>query len=115
VVVRDDSMRPELVPGDRLWVDPRPGRPFARGDVVVLRDPETPGRLLVKRVVGVAGDRPSRGTPLPEGSVYLEGDNPGMSRDSRAFGPAPLRAVVGLVWFRYAPATRRGPLTTKFK
>jgi signal peptidase I len=108
-------MRPELAPGDRLWVDPRPGRSFARGDVVVLGDPETPGRLLVKRVVGLAGDRPGPGTSVPEGNVYLEGDNPDLSRDSRAFGPVPLDAVVGLVWFRYAPADRRGPLTTKFK
>jgi signal peptidase I len=115
VVVRDDSMRPELAPGDRLWVDPRPGRPLVRGDIVVVRDPETPGRLLVKRLVGLAGDRPALGTPIPEGSVYLEGDNPGVSRDSRAFGPVPRLAVVGLAWFRYAPAERRGPLTAKFK
>ena len=115
MVVRDDSMRPELAPGDRLWVDPRPGRPFVRGDVVVLRDPETPGRLLVKRVTGLAGDRPGPGTSVPEGSVYLEGDNPDLSRDSRAFGPVPLGVVVGLAWFRYAPADRRAALTTKSK
>jgi len=115
VVVRDDSMRPGLAPGDRLWVDPRPGRPLVLGDIVVLRDPEAPGRLLVKRIVGLEGDRPGLGAPLPEGSVYLEGDNPDLSRDSRSFGPVRLRTIVGLVWFRYAPASRRGPLTTKFK
>jgi signal peptidase I len=115
VVVRDESMRPELAPGDRLWVDPRPGRSFVRGDIVVLRDPETPGRFLVKRVVGLAGDRPGPGATLPEGTVYLEGDNPDRSRDSRAFGPVPLAAVLGLAWFRYAPAARRRALTTKFK
>jgi signal peptidase I len=115
VVVRDDSMRPELAPGDRLWVDPRPGRPLARGEIVVFRDPETPGRLLVKRVVGLGGDRPVPGPAFPGGSVYVEGDNPGASRDSRTFGPVPRGAVVGVAWFRYAPAARRGPLTTKFK
>jgi hypothetical protein len=108
-------MRPALAPGDRLWVDPRPGRPLALGDIVVAHDPESPGRLLVKRVAGLAGDRPGAGTPLPEGSVYLQGDNPGASRDSRAFGPVPLGAVVGLAWFRYAPTARRGALTMKFK
>jgi signal peptidase I len=115
VVVRDDSMRPELAPGDRLWVDPRPGRPLARGDIVVFRDPEAPGRLLVKRVVGLGDDRPPFGNTLREGIVYLEGDNPNVSRDSRTFGPVPRHAVVGLAWFRYAPAARRGLLTTKFK
>jgi signal peptidase I len=115
VVVRDESMAPVLAPGDRLWVDPRPGRPFERGDIVVLRDPETPGRLLVKRVVGLAGDRPGSAEPLPAGTVYLEGDNPDRSRDSRAFGPVPLGSLVGLAWFRYSPAARRKALTMKFK
>jgi mitochondrial inner membrane protease subunit 1 len=108
-------MRPELAPGDRLWVDPRPGRPLALGDIAVFRDPETPGRLLVKRVVGLAGDRSGPGTPLPEGSVYVEGDNLCASRDSRTFGPVPQGAVVGVAWYRYAPAARRGLLTAKFK
>ena len=47
VIVHDDSMRPHFWPGDRLYLDPKPGRPFRAGDVVALRDPEAPGRLLL--------------------------------------------------------------------
>jgi signal peptidase I len=108
-------MRPTLVPGDRVYVDPRPGRPFARGDIVVVRDPEEPGRFLVKRVDAVTGDRPREGGLIPAEAVFLVGDNPGPSRDSRHFGPVDRRWIVGLVWFRYAPSSRRGPPIGTFK
>ena len=68
--VAGGSMAPTLLPGDqvfvsrmaygvrlpftRLTVQARPGP--LRGDVVVLDDPRHPGRRLVGRVVGVAGD-----------------------------------------------------------
>lgn len=110
VIVRDDSMRPTLLPGDRLWIDPRPGRPYARGDLIVARDPERPGRLVVKRVAAVGGEMaPGLGT-LPPHTVYAVGDNPGPSRDSRQFGPLPEDRIAGVAWFRYAPPARRGPL-----
>ncbi len=108
VVVRNESMRPALEPGDRLLVDPRAYARAApaRGDLVVLPDPERPDRLLVKRVVGVAGDAdPGRGT-VPAGHVTVAGDNPA-GRDSRRFGPVPLDRLAGRVWFRYLPAGRR--------
>ncbi len=109
VVVRDDSMRPEFEPGDHLYVDPRSGRSLERGDVVAARDPERPDRLLLKRVAALAGEPRPDGGVVPPGSVYLLGDRADASRDSRSFGPVPLAALVGVVWFRYAPAARRGP------
>jgi len=115
VRVRDDSMRPTLVPGDRLYVDPRPARPLAPGDVVVARDPERPGRLLVKRVgVAPATLDPGRERP-PNRTVYLVADSPGPGRDSRHFGPVDASAIVGVAWFRYAPASRRGSVAVTFK
>lgn len=105
-------MRPGFAPGDRLWVDPRPDRPLARGDVVALRDPETPGRLLLKRVAALAGEPGPEGPAIPPGTVYVLGDLRSHSRDSRAFGPVPIDAVVGVAWFRYAPADRRGPVAS---
>lgn len=103
-------MRPAFLPGDRLYVDPTPGRPLAAGDVVVARDPERPGHLLLKRIAatpdGAGGARPSP----PEGQLDLVGDNAAASRDSRQFGSVPSSAVVGLAWFRYAPPGRRAHL-----
>ena len=111
-MVRDDSMRPTLIPGDRLWVDPRPARQgrFARGEIVVARDPDGSGRHLLKRVVGLADDPIGDGRRVPDGSVYLEGDDRERSRDSRTFGPVALDAILAVAWFRYFPADRRGPI-----
>lgn len=57
------SMRPTLVPGDRVLVDKVSGmwRPLRRGDVIVFDatdvwSPETDGVLVVKRIVGLPGD-----------------------------------------------------------
>jgi signal peptidase I len=105
--VADESMSPALLPGDRLWVDTawfsrEPPRP---GDVVVVRDPEEHGRLLLKRVSSVELD--ARGAPV---RVRVLGDLKERSRDSRAFGPVACADLVGLAWYRYAPADRAGPL-----
>lgn len=90
-------MLPTLQPGDRLVVSrhrrPRPG------DLVAVRDPRQPARLLVKRVASIDGNR-----------VDIRGDNPRASTDSRTFGPLPTADVVGIVVRRYAPASRAGPV-----
>jgi nickel-type superoxide dismutase maturation protease len=91
VEVVGPSMIPTLSPGDRLIVV-RGGR-LAPGDLVAVRDPERPSRLLVKRLSGIG----------PQGAL-VEGDNPAASRDSRHFGPVPLAAVVGRAVYRYHPA-----------
>ncbi|MCI4320775.1 MAG: S26 family signal peptidase [Thermoplasmata archaeon] len=136
VVVEDDSMRPTLLPGDRLWVDPH-GAAVAPGMIVVLPDPGPERRWLVKRTAAVgpatvyvvrAGvDVRSAGSlevpppdaidqcDLPGGTVYVVSDGPTVSRDSRTFGPVPLRSVVGVAWWRYAPRERAGPLIARPK
>lgn len=50
------SMEPALRAGERVLVL-KVGRPAARGEVVVFRDPLRGRNRLVKRVVGVPGDR----------------------------------------------------------
>jgi signal peptidase I len=95
VVVADTSMQPALEPGDRLLVN-RWSRPKA-GDIVVIRDPEFRATILVKRV--------SRQTPS---GVEVKGDNPNVSRDSRAFGLVSTKDVIGKAMYRYQPADRRG-------
>lgn len=75
------------------------------GDLVVLRSPQ--GKRACKRVVGVAddivlarvadgkGEARQKRIRVPKGHAWVEGDNPPMSRDSRAYGPVPLRSIEG--------------------
>jgi signal peptidase I len=113
--VRDRSMVPAFAPGDRLLVDPSEyrRRPPAAGEVVVLIDPEDRRRRLLKRVAAV-GPAPATGLPpdlpLPPGHVLVLSDHRAEGRDSRWFGPVPVGDLVGPVWFRYAPRSRRGGL-----
>ncbi|KAK1280154.1 hypothetical protein QJS04_geneDACA004840 [Acorus gramineus] len=83
-------------------VSPRLGR-VRSGDVVHLRSPRIPKRIVCKRVVAVEGD-PVPGSffdrTVPEGHVWVEGDNPYTSRDSRDFGPVPTQMVEGRVFCR---------------
>jgi hypothetical protein len=85
-------MAPALRHGDRLlaWMLPRP-RPGV-GSVVVVEMPGERG-LGVKRVRMVNSD----------GSLWLEGDNPFGSTDSRSFGPVPARSLRGRVLLRLWP------------
>lgn len=113
VEVVEQSMAPSLAPGDRLYVDPLAYAEVVprRGDVVVVGDPEVPGRFLVKRVGALAGEiPPDGGAPVPAGALWLEGDWSTVSRDSRRFGAVPVGSVVGLAWWRYHPPERRGPI-----
>jgi signal peptidase I len=63
--VPTDSMEPTLRPGDTILVSH--ARPPARGDVAVFRDEH--GRLFVKRIAGVAGDR----VEIHHGELVLRG------------------------------------------
>ncbi len=101
--VADDSMRPALAPGDYVLVNRWAYRRCApaAGDIVVLHDPETPGRFLVKRVSTFAA----------LDTFYVVGDNAETSRDSRHFGPVSRAAIVGRIWLRARARSglRRGP------
>ncbi len=88
-------MLPVLAAGDRLLVVVT--RRVRAGDVVVVRDPAEPGRLVVKRVLRVAA-----------GAIEVRGDNAAASRDSRDYGPVPRRLVVGRACWRYHPQGRTG-------
>jgi len=106
-------MVPTLVPEDCLYVDPKAYRTRApaRGEIVVTRDPTEPTRQLVKRVGFVpGGPAPPDGTTVPAGSVYLLGDEPNASRDSRAFGPVPCELLVGRAYQCYRPIEHRRAL-----
>ena len=90
------SMSPTVRHGDRLLV--RRVRSDARvreGDVVLARFPARPGLLVVKRVRRAVS-----------GGHWVEGDNPFVTDDSRAFGVA---TVVGRVLCRLWPRPGRLP------
>ena len=92
--VEDPSMEPAMAAGDYVIVNRwayRLGEP-AKGDLVVLRDPENKERHLVKRVADVVN-----------GGVFVVGDNLERSRDSRRFGPVPKSLLIGRVWRHARP------------
>lgn len=96
------SMEPAIEKGDVIVINKTYGwlRNAAKGDVVVfLTDAETEGRLFVKRIVALAGEKaPTAGFPeteVPEGSVFVAGDNARNSLDSRIFGPVRVSSIVG--------------------
>ena len=88
--VTGPSMSPTVRSGDRLLVRrvTSPGTVRA-GDVVLARVPTRPDLLVVKRVRYAV-----------DGGHWVEGDNPFVTDDSRAFGTA---VVVGRVVARLWP------------
>jgi len=94
VLVSGPSMAPTLHHGDQLLVLlRRPRRPPPAGRIVVTRLPDRP--VSVKRVIRVDGGR-----------IWLEGDNPFGSTDSRDLGAFESGAVVGRVVARLWPRPR---------
>lgn len=48
---------------------------------------------------------------VPEGYLFVMGDNRPRSSDSREFGFIPIRQVIGKVFFRYFPPQKIGPIS----
>lgn len=92
VLVQGPSMAPTLRHGDQLLVVRRSAaRP---GQAVVVRLPG--GRLAVKRLVRLEAG----------GKLWVEGDNPFGSTDSRSLGPLAADALSGVVIARIWPRPR---------
>ena len=101
--VEGPSMAPTLRDGDRVIVSLTSYRrdPPRVGDVVLI---EGPGGLpLVKRVSALT-------PPVGPGMVWVLGDNPPESSDSRSFGPLPVERVRGRVTWRYWPPSSWGAI-----
>lgn len=128
--VDGESMLPSLRPGEFIVVN-RLAYKFddpARGDVIVFRFPRDPEQEFIKRVIGLPGDRVriSRGTVfindialaedyinapagyqgewvVPEGGIFVMGDNRNNSSDSRDWGSVPFEDIIGKAVFVYWP------------
>ena len=99
--VNGDSMSPTFEPGDWLWVDARSQRKPRPEDLVVVRHPRSPERILVKRVRS-CGDR----------AFSVGSDNPAQGEDSRHFGPLDASHLIGRVVFAWP---RRSPPSTRVR
>jgi inner membrane protease subunit 1 len=80
--------------------------PLSVGDVVVSNHPSRPGTVC-KRITGLPGDQilqPNGSIEtVPDGHIWLEGDNPNNSSDSRSYGALPMALLQGRVLLRVWP------------
>ncbi len=133
-VVEGDSMSPTLENGQSV-VAVRSGlrwNRLERSDIVVFRRLEFPGRIFIKRIVGL----PYEQVRVDKGAIYIDDvlldeaylggpdvsrqdhnrtwwNGPGElflvvdyrqdSQDSRSFGPVDVGLILGLVWLRCWP------------
>ena len=124
------SMNPTLQNGEYILVNKlayKTGKP-QRGDIVVFMFPMNLEEDLIKRVIGLPGESVSvqdgivsiNGTPItepyinaapfyngewqvPEGQLFVLGDNRNDSRDSHQWGLLPIENVIGKAVLIYWP------------
>jgi len=47
---------------------------------------------------------------IPDGFIFVMGDNRPRSSDSREFGPIDINSIIGQVFYRYFPSNKIGPI-----
>lgn len=104
-VVHGHSMEPTLAAGDRVIVDlwTHHQRPPRLGEIVLIEGTRPGSSTMVKRVA-----LPPDGASGDGRTLWVLGDNPASSADSRQIGAVPLERVVGRVALIYWPPVRAG-------
>ena len=82
--VEGDSMRPTLESGDRVLVDPKTA--IKAGDIVLAVHPFR-SLQMIKRLRSIE----------PDGRIFLVGDNPEASSDSKVFGTIQRKHLLGKI------------------
>ncbi len=146
VRVENISMEPTLMPGQFILVNKLAVKlnDIQRGDIIVFHFPQNPKEDYIKRVIGLPGDsivirgnkvfvdnqeitepyisaEPAyNGTwVVPEGNLFVLGDNRNQSSDSHSWGYVPINLVVGKALIIYWPLenikTLSQPITVSAK
>ncbi len=130
VRVENISMEPTLMPGEFILVNKMAFKmgDIHRGDIIVFHYPQDPRQDYIKRVIGVAGDTVSvrngkvyvnnqsltepyiAAAPsytgswtVPDGQLFVLGDNRNQSSDSHSWGFVPDDNIVGKALVVYWP------------
>lgn len=120
------SMKPTFNPDNSLgWTDfvflwkfrVRDPDQLKVGDVVLLRSPQDPEKILIKRILGIQDDEiltkppyPRPTAKIPKSHLWVEGDNTLHSIDSNTFGPVSSGLVVAKATHIIFPFKRFGPV-----
>ncbi len=130
VRVENISMEPTLNPGEFILVNKLAVKlnDVNRGDIIVFHFPQNPKEDYIKRVIGLPGDsivirsnnvyvnnqeitepyiaaEPAYNGSwiVPEGNLFVLGDNRNQSSDSHSWGYVPMNLVVGKALVIYWP------------
>ena len=135
--VEGESMEPSFHNNEYLIVDKLTYhfRSPARGDVIVFHSPQSDGVLLIKRIIGLPGEKveikggelyingyqllqekphfdsipyPNYSVTVPRGQYWVIGDNRSNTTGSHIFGPVPRHNIIGRVWITYWPRSDWG-------
>lgn len=124
------SMEPTFHDGELVIVDRlayKFGQP-QRGEVIIFNYPADPNEEFIKRIIGLPGDvvtiqdgnvsvngeflvepyiaeKPAYSVTqtVPEGTLFVLGDNRNNSSDSHVWGPLPMDLVIGKAFLIYWP------------
>lgn len=116
-----DAVRRELrtrMQQDRVLVNKwsvRDRRDLRVGDVVILRSPNNPTKIMIKRITAMPGDaiyivETGETKVIDEGHCWVEGDNQESSYDSNNFGQVPLGLIEAKVRYIVWPIRRIGAI-----